>query len=127
MNIVESITSVISKLYTDTVSVYRSTPTVNPDGTTDTIRNTTTVYTNIPCRISFTRAWDRPDKQIDGENPIEYRPTIHCSPEYSIVSGDYLEVKRVIGNSFKMYKGMAGDPRVYESHQEILIYINEGS
>lgn len=120
---------ILGVLYSDKMTIYRMQEVVNTDGTTDIIRQTVPELTDVPCRLSFTRAYDRPDQQTVDENPIKERPTIHCHPDVHTLSGDYCELSRCddSGNVVQVYKGVLGNSQWYSNHQEILISIDEES
>lgn len=116
-------------LYSDTMTVYRRQEVLNPDGTTDIDIEQTAIYVDVPCRLSFTRSYDRADgKQVDA-NYIDVQPTIHCSPDIITRSGDYCVLNRCDdkGSTMKIFKGNLGDSRWYSDHQEIVLSVEEES
>lgn len=107
-------------LYTDKMEVYRHTNGLNADGTTITNLPKKSIYTNIPCRISFSRTVDSPSDKAINRNPISEIPKIICDIDVDIKAGDFVIVTR---NNKVTYKGLLGLPNMYENHQEAMLDI----
>ncbi len=120
---------ILELLYYDKMDIYRRHEVVNADGTTDIIIDTDPSLQNIPCRLSFSGAKDRADDVSVDANLIELNPTIHCSPDIEIKSGDRCKVYRCDddGAVIRIYTGNLGDSRWYSNHQEVAIHIDKES
>ena len=111
--------NVFSQLYTDKLDIYRHTNSTNEDGTIKTKLPETPLYSSIPCRISFSRTIDLTTDKAINKLPIHLIPKVFCNTDVDIKAGDYL----IITRKNTQYKGIAGMPNVYESHQEISITV----
>lgn len=111
---------IVNQLYTDKLDIYRHTnPELNSDGTTPTILPKKPIYTDIPCRISFSRTIDLTTDRAINKLPIHLIPKVFCDTSIDIKAGDYIIIRR---NNIE-YKGLVGAPNVYETHQEISLTV----
>lgn len=110
---------IASQLYTDKLDIYRHTTSLNADGTTRTGLPETPLYEGVACRISFSRTIDLTTDKAINKLPIHIIPKVFCNTDVDIQAGDYL----VITRKNAQYKGLAGKPNVYETHQEISITV----
>ena len=109
------------------MSIKRLTSSVRPDGSTASILPEGYLYTDLPCRLSFTSYTDNP-VLIDITNPVRKQVKIFCDPTFDIKKGDFITVKKCDeeGNIIREYEGMTGnDPSVLHLNQEILFTIKE--
>ena len=73
------------------------------------------LYSNVPCRISFSRTIDLTTDKAINKLPIHLIPKVFCDTSIDIKAGDYI----IITRNNTQYKGIAGNPNMYETHQEI--------
>lgn len=106
---------IVNQLFTDKLDIYRHNNSLNDDGTTKTDLPTTSLYSNIPCRISFSRTIDLTTDKAINKLPIHLIPKVFCDTSIDIKAGDYI----IITRNNTQYKGIAGNPNMYETHQEI--------
>lgn len=112
----------LATMYTDTMTVYRHAATTNADGTTSTKLAANAVYTDIPCRISATKA-DNAESTLDDKNPQRAEIKVFCSAEYGINKGDKIVAvkKQDDGTTLAAYTGTANLPLTYVTHREIVL------
>ena len=106
---------IINNLFTDKMDIYRHHTSINSDGTTKTALSESPIYTDIPCRISFSRTIDLTTDITINRLPIRLIPKVFCDIDVDIKAGDYIIIRR---NNAE-YKGLAGKSNMYETHQEI--------
>lgn len=106
---------IVNQLFTDKLDIYRYGSSQNEDGTTATNLPKKPLYSNIPCRISFSRTIDLTTDLAINKLPIHLIPKVFCDTSIDIKAGDYIIITR---NNIQ-YKGIAGMPNMYETHQEI--------
>ena len=106
---------IVNQLFTDKLDIYRYGASQNEDGTTSTNLPTKPLYSNIPCRISFSRTIDLTTDLAINKLPIHLIPKVFCDTSIDIKAGDYI----IITRNNTQYKGIAGNPNMYETHQEI--------
>jgi hypothetical protein len=118
--------AIISKLYSDKMSITRLQEVVGADGTTNVIESDEPLYKDIACRISFSSV-DNPDGITDSNNPQHLQIKVFCDPNIDVKKGDTLVVERFNedGSSLASYKGTANLPLSYVTHKEILL-VNAG-
>jgi hypothetical protein len=113
-------------LYLDKLAIYKYITEINTDGTTGITLNTTPGLSNINCRISFMPSWgDNPETSNEDKNPTSQQVKIFCSPNIAIAKGDKLVATRTVDAVVTTYEGIANNPQMFETHQEIL-FSNEG-
>jgi len=119
---------IIASTFTDVMSIKRYIEQTNADGTTDSILPTQWLYTNIPCRLSFT-GMERPNDSADDQVPIVLSPKIFCSVSVDIKPGDYISVNKLREDAviLSTYLGQIGLPSIYVTHKEALFYIKESA
>lgn len=110
---------IVNQLFSDKLDIYRYTSSLNDDGTTKPSLPDTPLYSNIPCRISFSRTIDLTTDITVNKLPIHLIPKVFCDTSIDIKAGDYI----VITRKNTQYKGIAGKPNVYETHQEISLTV----
>jgi hypothetical protein len=103
----------LSKMYSDVVSVKRYSESVSAIGRTSI--DEVVVYSNIPCRLS--KKSPSANMQTESSNTLDDSAMLYLDKQYIIRQGDELYLTH-IGRS---YHFQAGEPFVYESHQEIVI------
>ena len=113
---------VLNQLYTDKMSVFRYTETLNDDGTVGTGLVEQPVIEDKPCRISFPST-DNPETTKEDSNPIYLQIKVFCNADLDVKKGDKLIVSRLDdnGNIIKSYKGTANLPLQFVTHKEILL------
>ena len=118
-------------MYHDKCDIFVYDKVKKDNGATSTKKSLVPVYSNVPCKISFSlRTWDMfPRKQID-TTPYEKQPKIFMEVEYRVEPGYYIEARRYDPQSGELigtYKGQAGLPQVSLTHQEILLDVRGDS
>lgn len=108
-----SMRAVIKRMYTDRVTVKRYAESISTIGRTSITE--APVYNNIPCRLS--KKTQSGNMQMEPSNNLNETAMLYVDTEYVIKQGDELHVTR--GN--RSYHYQAGEPFVYESHQEIVV------
>ena len=107
----EPIGQAMTAFDTDKMDIARSIEIENPDGTSGESSKDTSLYTNIPCHISF--------DQIDNPNPntVETRPVnqllkISCSIDTDLQNGDLVTAYKLAndGSTIETYIGVIGEP-----------------
>ena len=115
--------SLLSSMYADKLTVKRFTKVTNPDGTIGMSKAQTEVYIDKNCRISF-ESEDNSLANKEDTNPKNIQVKIFCDNTLDINKGDTLIVKRMAEDGITVlatYKGLAGLPSKFVSHQEILM------
>lgn len=106
---------VIESLYEDTCTIYSGSQTKDEHGITS---NTwTAVYTDIPCRLSFSSI--QPNTRSDIVDTVSQTVKLFVSPDVDIPDGSRIEVKRMTGDVLTF--GQSGLPAVYPTHKEIML------
>lgn len=123
-----SFASLITSMFTDSMSINRYEDKANADGTTETILSDTPIYTNVECRISFLYEEKPKDITVD-DNPVITSPSIFCKVETDIRAGDFITVTRYndYGDVIATYSGQVGMPSVYPTHKQALFIIMESA
>lgn len=109
-------------LYRDKVTIYRYKDSKDEDGATVPGKDPVAIYTDILCKFSFKNT----DNPADGDvanKPMIRVVTLHCSLDYDILEGDYIEGSRTDEESgiSQLIKGQCNKPNRMGGHQEILI------
>lgn len=119
---------IITTMFSDRVDITRYIDKENEDGSTETALPDTPIYTDVPCRISFSSDENPGDTDIDN-TPIKLTPKIFCKLDADLQAGDYVTVRRLDddGNVIATYSGKVGMPAVHVSHKEVLFYINRSA
>jgi hypothetical protein len=112
----------LTPMYTDIMTVYRTEPKENSDGTTSVKLSETPVYEDIPCRISTTKA-DNSESTADDTNPQYSEIKVFCAPDYVIRKGDKIVAvkKQDDGTTLITYTGTANLPFAFVTHKEIVL------
>ena len=111
----------LNSLYSDKMSVLRYKEVLNEDTTVSVEELETPVYTDIPCRISFTST-DNPETTKEDSNPVYLQLKVFCSAEIDVQKGDKIVVQRIKnGSVIATYKGTANLPLQFVTHKEILL------
>lgn len=108
----------IERLYKDICTIYRLQKVKNPD-TGVTEMTPVAIYENQPCRISQKSLGT--NSQTDAQNNIMYETKLFIAPELGLKQGDKIEATR--GSTVRKYE--AGEPFIYETHQEVSIQRKE--
>lgn len=110
------------QLYTDKFANYRHINSAQEDGTTGISLEPTPVQSNVSCRISFKNE-DNSEPTLEDRNPIYLGLKIFCSSEIDVKKGDKIIVDRLSdsGDILESYSGIANLPKMYTTHQEILL------
>ena len=111
----------------DRCDIYRRVTVINPDGTTSIKLSEEPIYKDIPSRISFIRykVENPSDINID-ENVIENTPKLFLPVFTDIKAGDTVVLNRMSseGKILYTYKGIVGLPATYDTHTEIMLFID---
>lgn len=115
-------------LYDDRMDIYRTSRAENDDNTTNISYEPEPLYTDVPCRLSFSSDDTGTDSEID-RTPVRFNPRLFCKPEVDIQAGDYVAVRRYADNGSVMitYEGLVARPSKYTTHQETFMRIDEGA
>ena len=103
---------------TDSMTIYRRTEIINPDGTSGETSDKVPLYTDIPCHIDFISS-DNPDGATAETQPIIVGIRLHCGLEVDLQNGDYIVANKLSneGDILETYKGMIGEPTVTQSRK----------
>lgn len=116
-----SFTPIIASTFTDKMDIYHYQNSTNTSRTVATTLPSTPSKSSVPCRISFIKIESPLPDQVDGV-PISTTPKLFCPVGCGIREGDYVEVRRMRnGTVIGTYKGVAGLPNIFETHQEVLL------
>lgn len=114
-----------SLMYHDKCDIYRYEKVTKSNGAKNTKKELIPLEKDVPCKISFNdRIWDTFHHNEIDVTPYQKQPKVFMEVEHHVESGYYLEARRydvVSGELLFTYKGQAGVPQVFLSHQEILI------
>ena len=115
-------------LYNDRMDIYRTQSEENTDNTIDISYTPTPLYTDIPCRISFSSDDTGTDAEVD-RTPVRFNPRLICSHTVDLRAGDFVVVRRYAddGSIVKTYEGQVSLPSWYSTHQEAFMRIDEGA
>lgn len=119
---------IITTMFTDKMDIRRYVDKDNDDGTTDTVMSDSPIYTNVPCRVSFSSEDNPRDNEVD-DVPVKNIPKIFCKVDVDIKAGDLITVKRFDddNNVIATYTGKLGLPSTYITHKEALFSIEESA
>lgn len=114
-------------LYDDKMHIYRTSREMNDDSTTN-VSYGTPMYTDIKCRLSFTSEDTASVSEVD-RNPVQFNAKLFCGPNIDLKAGDYVVVRRYndSGAVMKTYQGQVAMPAWYSTHQEALLWVDEGA
>jgi hypothetical protein len=118
-NTIEYIKKQYMKLYVDTANVFGSHKSTTTAGATRASTSSTPTISDIPCRVSQKELNSPIKSQSESQNNISYEIKLFCPPEYDIKTGDRIEVTRN-GKVINIYE--AGEPFLYPTHLEILLF-----
>lgn len=107
----------IENTYTDSCSIY------NFEDATEgslTRQQEVAVYVGIPCRVSFSAI--SPAEQKEGTVTKQMTVKLFIAPEIEVKSGSKIVVER---NGERISYSRSGQPAKYESHQEIMLQLQE--
>lgn len=118
-------------MYHDICDVYKFEAIIKSNGAKSTQRQKIPVYTDVPCKISFSlRTWDMfTNKSID-TYPYEKQPKIFMEVEYILEPGYYIVAKRLDPKTKQIiatYEGQCGKSQVSLTHQEVLLDVRGDS
>ena len=119
---------IIESMFNDKMDINRYIDVANSDGTTDTRLSDAPIYTNVPCRVSFS-TYDNPrDNEVDNV-PVKNVPKIFCKLNADIKAGDFITVRRYSDNGqvIATYAGKVGLPSVLITHKEALFSIERSA
>lgn len=120
-----SFSKVIASTFTDEMDIYHYQNSTNASRTVATTLPSTPSKSSVPCRISFIKIESPLPDQVDA-TPISTTPKIFCGSDVDVREGDYVEVRRMVGNTvLRTYKGVLGLPNTFETHQEVLLGVKE--
>ena len=119
---------IITTMLTDKMDIRRYVDKDNDDGTTDTVMSDNPIYTNVPCRVSFSSEDNPRDNDVD-DVPVKNIPKIFCKVDADIKAGDLITVKRFDDDSnvIATYTGKLGLSSTYITHKEALFSIEESA
>lgn len=119
---------IITTMLTDKMDIRRYVDKNNDDGTTDTVMSDSPIYTNVPCRVSFSSEDNPRDNDVD-DVPVKNIPKIFCKVDADIKAGDLITVKRFDDDSnvIATYTGKLGLSSTYITHKEALFSIEESA
>ena len=119
---------VYTMLYDDRMDVYRTVKVEDDDYTANISYQPEPLYTDIPCRLSFSSSDTATDADID-RTPVRYNPKVFCATAVDLQAGDYVVARRYADNESVMmeYEGVIGRPSKYPTHQEASLRIDEGA
>lgn len=119
---------IITTMLTDKMDIRRYVDKDNDDGTTDTVMSDSPIYTNVPCRVSFSSEDNPRDNDVD-DVPVKNIPKIFCKVDADIKAGDLITVKRFDDDSnvIATYTGKLGLSSTYITHKEALFSIEESA
>lgn len=122
------LSNLLSMLYDDTMSVYRTVRADNDDGTINISYQPEPVYTGIKCRLSFSSDDTGTDSEVD-RNPVRFSPKIFCRNDVDLRAGDFVVIRRGAddGSVMATYEGRIARPSKYSTHQEAFMRIDEGA
>lgn len=116
----EAVRRQLERLYRDTCTVISYEPETDGEtGITKTAEKT--LYTDLPCRLSFSSSPAVSDGMAPG---ISQSVKLFVSPEAEIPPGCRIEVNRC--GQIRKYKA-SGVPAVYPTHREITLHLYEGT
>lgn len=112
-------------MYHDKCDIFLFDDITDDDGAILTTKSKTPIYTDIPCKITFSlRTWDNFQQKPIDTTPYSKQPRIHVHNRYEIEKGYYAIAKKVDAktrNIIATYEGQLGLPSVCSTHQEITI------
>ena len=119
---------IITTMLTDKMDIRRYVDKNNDDGTTDTVMSDSPIYTNVPCRVSFSSEDNPRDNDVD-DVPVKNIPKIFCKVDADIKAGDLITVKRFDDDSnvIATYTGKLGLSSTYITHKEALFSIERSA
>ena len=120
---------IFETMFTDKMSIFRYENKDNEDGSTDTVLPHSPLYTNVPCRVSFSRKEESPkDNEVD-DTPVIIAPKIFCKVDTDIKAGDVVTITRFNddGDIIATYSGKVGLPSVLITHKEVAFLIKESA
>jgi hypothetical protein len=110
----------ISTLYNDKLDINRYQKVLQVDSTTKSVLSTIPLYSDVPCRISFSSI-DNADNESQSSNIKYQRIVLFCAVSVDIQKGDFVTAYRMQddGSVLATYTGKCGLPSVYASHKEV--------
>lgn len=119
---------IITTMFSDKMDITRYIDKENEDGSTETALSDAPIYTDVPCRISFSSDENPGDTDIDN-TPVKLSPKIFCKVDADLRTGDHITVRRLNDNNevIATYSGKVGMPAVFVSHKEALFHINRSA
>lgn len=119
---------IITTTFADKMSINRYVDKETEDGSTETILPDEPIYTDVPCRISFSFDESPKDREVD-EVPVKNICKVFCSTNVDIRAGDFVTVNRFDDdrNVIATYSGKMGLPSVFITHKEALLSIERSA
>jgi hypothetical protein len=112
-------------MYHDKCDIYKYEAETKSNGAKSTKKVAVPIESDVPCKISFNdRIWDTFHHNMLDVTPYQKQPKIFMEVEHHVESGYYIEARRYDPGSGELlftYKGQAGVPQVFLTHQEILL------
>lgn len=106
----------------DEIDIGRAAVITLPDGSITVTDETTPMYTNIKCHLSFGSV-DNPDPSTVGANPIITSLTINCPAATDIRESDRIWARKLdaAGNVLESYTGKCGMPQTNQSRKTAIM------
>ena len=120
---------ILTTMFKDKMSINRYIDKENEDCTVDTVLPDTPIYTEVPCRVSFSSATEKPNDNDIDDTPIVFMPKVFCAVGVDLKEGDFITVQRFDdgGNVIATYSGKVGLPSVFITHKEALFSIERSA
>lgn len=120
---------VIATMMTDKMSITRYVDKDNEDGSTTTVLSDEPIYTDVPCRVSFSSDGEKPNDDEVDDVPVKTVPKVFCKLSTDLQAGDFITVTRYDdeGKIIATYSGKVGLPSVFITHKEALFSIERSA
>ena len=111
----------IEMTYEDTATVSRTTPQRGINSLSKSVP--TVIYNSITCALSYSGSDS--SGQTDAQNNVDYDAVIFAGPDFSVLPGDTIVVKRFGRDDPSSVRELTfevvGRPSAYVTHQEIKV------
>lgn len=106
----------------DEIDIGRSAVITLPDGSITVTDDTTPIYTNVKCHLSF-NSTDNPDPATVGANPIITSIEINCPVSVDLRDSDRIWARKLdaSGNVLESYTGKCGMPQTNQSRKTAIM------
>ena len=124
-SILAPVESLLNGFYIDEVDINRRVKVTNADGSTSFSIPTTPLIESQPCSISFSTI-DNPDTDDIAKNPQISVLEIIMSKDVKVYKGDTITAYKYNASKtevLKTYEGIANEPSVYPTHQEVFVVL----